>query len=109
MTIAAQTAKAIRKELKAAFPNEKFRVRSETYSMGNAVSVYIGEYVKTGARDCRGWDVMEKNEVMKEVEKIISKYKYGSFNGMEDIYEYTNRRDDIPQVKFVSLYPLESA
>lgn len=37
-----------------------------------------------------------------EVDRIISKYQYGHFNGMEDMYESTNRRADIPQSKYVS-------
>ena len=36
-----------------------------------------------------------------KVNEIIKKYQYGHFNGMEDIYEYSNSRDDIPQAKFV--------
>ena len=35
------------------------------------------------------------------VESILNKYEYGKFNGMEDIYEDTNRRDDIPQTKYL--------
>ncbi|MDD4352699.1 MAG: hypothetical protein PHU71_07045 [Candidatus Gracilibacteria bacterium] len=36
---AAETAKVVRKMLKTEFPNTKFSVRSESYSMGSAVSV----------------------------------------------------------------------
>ena len=32
---------------------------------------------------------------------MTDKYQYGHFNGMEDIYEYTNSRADIPQVKYL--------
>ena len=37
---AADTAKIIRAELKVAFPNVKFSVRSETFSLGSAVCVH---------------------------------------------------------------------
>ena len=37
------------------------------------------------------------------VEAITSKYKLGHFDGMTDSYEYSNRRDDVPQVAYVFL------
>lgn len=37
-----------------------------------------------------------------EVEKITGRYKYGHFNGMENIYRVGNTNDNIPQVRFVS-------
>ena len=86
MTKAAETAKAIRKELKAKFPNIKFSVRSESFSMGNAVNV---KYTDGVPRE--------------EVEKVLYKYEYGKFNSMEDMYEMDNVREDIPQVKYVTV------
>jgi hypothetical protein len=35
------------------------------------------------------------------VEPLINEYQYGHFDGMIDCYEYSNNRNDIPQVKFV--------
>jgi sorbitol-specific phosphotransferase system component IIBC len=81
---AAQAAKLIRKELKESFPGTKFKVKSENYSGGNSIRVY--------------WNL---GPTTKEIEAIIDKYQYGHFNGMEDIYEYSNTNDEIPQVKFV--------
>jgi hypothetical protein len=75
---------AIKAELKKEFPNTKFSVTSDTYSGGNSVRI--------------SWTDGPTNA---EVEKYSSKYQYGQFNGMEDIYEYTNSREDIPQVKYV--------
>lgn len=83
-TIAAQTSKVIKQELKKAFPEVKFSVKSDNYSGGNSVNI---EY----------WDAMP----LKEVEEIVSKYQQGHFNGMEDIYEYSNTNKNIPQAKFV--------
>lgn len=80
----AETAKAIRKELKANFPNTKFKVTSSIFAGGNAVHI--------------DWT---DGEPIKEVERITNKYQYGSFDGMIDLYEYTNSREDIPQVKYV--------
>jgi uncharacterized protein YfcZ (UPF0381/DUF406 family) len=77
-------AKAIRIELKAAFPSIKFRVTSESYSMGDNVNI--------------SWT---DGPTLESVEKITKKYQYGHFDGMEDIYEDSNVRKDIPQSKFV--------
>lgn len=81
----AAAAKAIKAELKAAFPTVKFSVRSESFSMGDAVRIQWAD-----------------GPITKQVTAITDKYQYGSFNGMEDIYEHDNRRDDIPQSKYVT-------
>ncbi|MFV8801878.1 LPD29 domain-containing protein [Yersinia sp. LJYL362] len=57
----------IRKELKAAFPKAKFSVRKSNYDCVNI-----------------NWTDGPTED---EVKAIISKYKGGRFNGMEDIYE----------------------
>ena len=81
----AAAAAAIRSELKAEFPAVKFSVTSESFSMGNAVQIR--------------WTDGPSTQV---VDLIVKKYEYGHFDGMEDIYRYDNRRDDIPQAKYVS-------
>lgn len=80
----AATAAAIRTELKALFPSVKFSVTSDSFSMGNSVNA--------------SWT---DGPTTKEIDNIIGKYQYGHFNGMEDIYEYTNSRTVIPQAKYV--------
>lgn len=82
---AAQAAKAIRKELKAAFPGVKFSVRSENFAGGNAVNVT--------------WSDPAADQ--KAVNELVKKYQYGHFNGMDDIYEYSNTNSDLPQAKYV--------
>jgi hypothetical protein len=84
LTEAAKAAKAIKAELKKAFPSIKFSVRSSNFSMGNSVDI--------------GWT---NGPVTKAVEEITDKYQYGHFDGMIDLYEYSNNRDDIPQAKYV--------
>jgi ribosomal protein S28E/S33 len=76
---------AIKAELLKNFPTVKFSVTSESFSMGNSVHI--------------SWKDGPKTE---EVKAISGKYQYGHFNGMDDIYENTNSRDDIPQAKYVS-------
>lgn len=85
MTTHAAAAKAIRNELKAIFPTIKFSVTSESFSMGNAVRISWTDGATT-----------------EQVDKIVSKYQYGYFDGMNDLYECDNRRDDIPQAKYIT-------
>lgn len=40
-------------------------------------------------------------KIYKEIESELSKYQYGHFDGMQDLYEYSNSRDDIPQTKYL--------
>lgn len=76
---------AIKAELQAAFKGVKFSVTSESYSGGNSVRI--------------SWT---DGPTVAEVETISQKYQYGHFNGMEDIYEYSNDNPNLPQVKYVS-------
>ncbi len=80
----AQAAKLMRQELKQAFPTIEFSVRSQSYAGGNSIHVEWQDGPKT-----------------KDVQKITGKYEYGHFDGMQDCYEYSNVREDIPQVKYV--------
>ena len=86
MTQSAQAAKMIKAELKKVFPNIDFSVTSSRFAGGDSVSI---DY---------------KNGIpASEVKKITNKYQRGHFDGMQDLYEYTNARDDIPQAKYVSV------
>jgi hypothetical protein len=81
---AAQVAKLIRAELKKM--GVKGSVRSKNYSGGDSVSLDV--------TDQPPW-------VIEEIEAFTDKFQYGHFDGMQDLYEYSNRRDDIPQTKFL--------
>lgn len=81
----AATAKAIRKDLKEAFPGVKFSVRSECYAGGDAVSIGSPDEYKT------------------EVREMVKKYEEGSFDAMTDMYEYDNSIEGLPQVKYVQV------
>jgi hypothetical protein len=83
-TNAAKAAKEIKSILKENFPNLMFSVKSMSYSMGDKVSVRY-----------------EDGPITPDVEKLISHFQFGNFNGMEDIYEYSNVREDIPQTKYL--------
>ena len=83
----AQVAKLIRAELKK--HGIKGRVRSDSASMCTSVDVYLTD---------------ELQPVVDEVEAFCKKFQYGHFDGMQDLYEYSNTRDDIPQAKFVFVH-----
>lgn len=76
---------AIKAELKNIFPDVKFSVTSDSFSMGNSVRI--------------AWN---DGPTVEQVEEITGKYQYGHFDGMQDLYEYSNKRDDIPQAKYVT-------
>lgn len=83
MKNSAITAKAVRQALKEKFPNTKFSVKSSSFAGGDDVHV-------------RYMDGMPE----RVVSDIVDEFQYGSFNAMIDLYEYTNYRHDIPQVKW---------
>ena len=73
LTGAALTAKIIKTRLNARYPSVKFSVTSDVFSMGDSV------------------DIRWTNGPLKEtVEAITQQYRQGSFDGMQDIYEYRN-------------------
>ncbi len=82
-TEAAEAGKLIRRELKDKFPEVKFKVTSENFAGGDAVNV---EWTDGVTED--------------QVKDLLNKYQEGHFDGMRDIYEYSNDRKDIPQAKF---------
>lgn len=82
----AAAAAAIRKELKAFYPAVAFSVRSSSFSGGDAVDL-----------------TWTDGPTIAAIEAIVKKYQYGHFDGSIDLYEYSNRRDDIPQTKFVQV------
>ena len=86
----ALAAKNLRIELKREFPGHKFSVRSESFAGGCAVRV--------------GW---LDGPTTDEVKNFSDKYQYGSFNGMEDIYEYNEDRT-FPDVFGSTKYMTES-
>ncbi|MCP4492744.1 MAG: hypothetical protein GY820_36380 [Gammaproteobacteria bacterium] len=81
---AAAAAKAIRTELKK--NNIAARVTCTAYSGGGSVSVFTADLPP---------------HTVDAITTFAKQYQQGHFNGMEDIYEYSNNNDDLPQVKFV--------
>lgn len=69
---AAFAAANMRAELKKAFPGVKFSIRSKSFSGGDSIDVHWTD-----------------GPITSDVERIADKYSAGSFNGMEDLYEYS--------------------
>ena len=83
----AAAAHQIRRELKS--QGVEATVRARTFSGGDAVDVILYDPLPA---------------TVEKVEAFARQYQYGSFDGMQDLYEYTNRRDDLPQVKYVQVH-----
>lgn len=80
----AAAAAAIRAQLKT--HGIDCKVKSQAYAGGSSVNVQV--FNQTPA-------------TVAQIERFCKQFQYGHFNGMEDIYEATNIREDIPQVSFV--------
>lgn len=83
-TQSALCAKEIKKILTAKFPKIKFSVGSQNYAGGDSVNVSYNDGVPT-----------------QEVEKWIKGFQYGHFDGMTDMYEYSNHVEGRPQTKYL--------
>lgn len=84
-TEAAKAANMIRAELKKNGITAK--VKSRNFSMGSAVDVtLIGDYCPA---------------TIAKVREFCGQFEYGHFDGSTDCYHVSNRRDDLPQAKFV--------
>jgi hypothetical protein len=77
----AKAAKMIRQDLKTAFPNVKFNVTSRHYTTVSITWI-------NGVTE-------------RDVNNLVRKYKMGNFNGMVDSYDFSNRRQDIPQAEYI--------
>jgi hypothetical protein len=87
LTGAAATAAAIKARLKKEFPGVKFSVTSDTFSMGNSVDIRWTD----GPMD-------------KAVSAITDQYKYGRFDGMQDLsytVEIDTKNLGCPGAKYV--------
>lgn len=85
-TEAAQAAAMLRKEIKAMFPEVRFTCTSENYAGGSSIRVRYEDQPK---------------DVHNAIKGMASKYQYGHFDGMNDIYEYSNVKTGLPQAKYV--------
>ena len=83
----AQVAKLLKKKAKELGINVT-RCRSSSFAGGDSVRLRFD----SGSDDA-----------VKQLEGYSSQFKQGHFDGMNDIYEYSNSRDDVPQTKYLFL------
>jgi hypothetical protein len=84
LTPAAQVAKLLK--AKAKFLKLEVKASSKNFSGGDSVNIKV----------LKGSD-----KSFNELKEYSSQFEQGHFNGMNDIYEYSNSRDDIPQTKYL--------
>lgn len=88
-------AKNIRKLLKTNFPGTKFKVKTSRFSMGDSVTV--------------SWELdkyLDKCPDYNAVDKIITVFKEGDYNGMEDLFEsIANDMHKYGSAKYISTSP----
>ena len=82
----AKVAKLCRQYLKSI--GVKGQASSSSFSMGDSVDVSVNDL---------------NPDLYKQIKDEFSQYQYGHFDGMNDIYEYSNRNRDIPQTKYLSV------
>ena len=80
----AAAAKLIRAELKK--HNITGTVRAKSYAGGSSITVTLNN---------------ELPATHKAVKLFCSKFQYGDFDSMQDLYELTNVNENLPQVQFV--------
>src|SRR3954447_2001692 len=87
----AQCAAMIRRELTLHFPHTRFSVTSRSASMMTAV-------------DVRWTD----GPTRAQLDRLLTKYAEGTFDGSIDLYDYRNNEDNIPRAKYVQASREES-
>lgn len=80
LTEHAAAAKMIRTELKK--HGIKATVRAKAYAGGESITVTVNN---------------ELPATYKAIKAYCSRFQYGHFDGMQDLYEYSNHSDDLPQ------------
>jgi hypothetical protein len=73
-----EVASLVKQFVKQKYPSVVVSVKSDSYSMGDSVNVYLSTP--------DGYEV--SSEIVKDVDSFGSKFEQGRFNGMEDMYEY---------------------
>jgi len=87
ISTAALCAKAIKSALKLKFPRLKIGATSDIFAGGDSVDVtVVGDFTEAQKQ---------------EIQAFTRQYQEGSFDSMRDLYENTNLRKDLPQVKYV--------
>lgn len=73
-------ASMIKQYVKAKYPGVVCSVKSDIYSGGSSTRAYISDK----------YGVPVDKKIFDDVNRFANLFEYGSFNGMEDIYEFNN-------------------
>lgn len=92
-------ANVIKQYVKQTYPNVNVSAKSDSFSMGNSVDVYLS--------DKYGQPVSK--EIAKDIQSFGDQFVYGKFDGMTDMYEYTGKNflaggyEIDPSVKYLTV------
>ena len=79
----AATAAVCKQYVQKKYPNVTVSVSSDSFSMGNSVSVYLSDAV--------GNEI--DNNIVSDVQAFGNQFVYGKFNGMIDMYEHYSKEN----------------
>ena len=77
------TANVIKQYVKKMYPEVTVSVSSDSFSMGNSVSVYLSDAVG---------NEIDKN-IVEDVNRFGRQFVYGYFDGMTDMYEHVSKEN----------------
>ena len=71
-------ANVVKQYVKAKYPSVTVSAKSDSFSMGNSVDIYLSDEYGNPV----------STEICKDVDRFGSQFEYGRFNGMIDLYEH---------------------
>jgi hypothetical protein len=76
-------ASVVKQYVKTKYPEVVVSAKSDSFSMGNSVDVYLSDKLGNGVDE----------SIVKDVNRFGSQFEYGKFNGMIDMYEMNEGSD----------------
>jgi hypothetical protein len=73
-------ANVVKQYVKKKYPEVVVSAKSSSFSGGNSVDIYLSDKFGNGVDE----------SIAKDVDRFGSQFEYGKFDGMTDMYEYTN-------------------
>jgi hypothetical protein len=77
------TANVVKQYVKKMYPKVVVSVSSDSFSMGNSVSVYLSDEMGNGV----------DSSIVSDVERFGKQFVYGYFDGMTDMYEHVSKEN----------------
>lgn len=73
-------ANVVKQYVKKKYPNVVVSSSSDSFSGGNSVDIYLSDEYGNGVDEL----------IVKDVNRFLTQFEYGKFNGMIDMYEYNS-------------------